>query len=242
MASRPPLVLLHGFPMDARIWAGVGDVGASVTTPSLSDFTHQYGRRREAFTIDDLADAVHEVIGRFGRRCVVGGLSMGGYVALSLAERYPADLAGLVLLDTKATADDAAARANRDRMIDLSRREGAGAIAEEMEPKLLARSTGAEVRQQFRRMANQDASTLIGCLTAMRDRPDRSAVLGRITVPTLCVVGAHDQATPPAVVEEMRRQVPTARPLAVVGDAGHIPPLENPAVTAGVLREFIASL
>lgn len=242
MRSHPPLVLLHGFPMDGRIWHGLGDLGAPESLPSLSDFTEHYDGQPGPFTVDDLADAVHAMVGRLGRPCVVGGLSMGGYVALSLADRYPADLAGLVLLDTKATADDAAGRANRDRMI-AGVRDGSADVASTMAPKLLSPTASGQTRDAFRRMASAvPADTLVHCLAAMRDRPDRSAVLPRITVPTLCVVGEHDQATPPAVVDDMRRQIPTARPLAVIPGAGHIPPLENPAATAAVLRAFLASL
>ncbi len=76
----------------------------------------------------------------------------------------------------------------------------------------------------------------------MRDRPDRTAALARIAVPTLCVVGADDAATPPAVVEDMRRQIPGADPLAVIPDAGHVPPMENPAAVSDVLRRFLARL
>ncbi len=241
--DRPPLVLLHGFPMDSRIWADLGGLPVTPTLPSLYEFTHSSGRTPDTpFTIDDLADAVHGVVAWLGRPCVVGGLSMGGYVALSLADRHPADLAGLVLFDTKATADDAAARQDRDWMIDVALRFGAGPIAAQMEPRLLARLTGPAVRRRFHEMAQWRREMLAHALAALRDRPDRTAALARVTVPALCVVGAHDEATPPAVVEDMRRQIPTARPLVVIPDAGHIPPMENPAAVTDALRAFLRSL
>ncbi len=85
------------------------------------------------------------------------------------------------------------------------------------------------------------AATLVQALAALRDRPDRTAALARIAVPTLCVVGADDAVTPPAVVEDMRRQIPGADPLAVIAGAGHVPPMENPAAVNAVLRTFIVN-
>ena len=242
MADRIPLVLLHGFPMTNVIWDKV----------SWGSPAHLRGFGPHPadgpFSIDDLADDVHQVIVELNgqqpdRRCALGGLSMGGYVALSVAERYPDDLSALVLFDTKATADDAATQARRDEMIDLAHTGGAAAIAAAMEPKLLSPSTPASVREKFRRMASGIApQTLAWALAAMRDRPDRSAALARLAVPTLCVVGEDDAATPPAVVEDMRRQIPGADPLAVIPAAGHIPPMENPAEVFDVLRQFLGRL
>ena len=244
MRARPPLVLLHGFPMTTVIWQAM--TGCPVVPVAFRGFG---GVPADGpFTIDDLADDVHRAAGDLnaappGARCVLGGLSMGGYVALSVAERYPDDFSALVLFDTKATADDAAARAKRDEMIELADAGGAAAIAAAMGPKLLAPAAPADVRERFRSMADRiPVQPLMWALAAMRDRPDRTAALGRIAVPTLCVVGADDAATPPAVVEDMRRQIPTAGPLAVIPDAGHVPPLENPAATSAVLRAFLASL
>ena len=243
--DRVPLVLLHGFPMDRRLWTAVAvalaDV-AEVVPLDLRGFGTSADDR--PFSIDALADDVHRWVD--GQPCVLGGLSMGGYVALSVADRYPADLAGLVLFDTKATADDAAARAKRDEMIAVARAGGSAAVADAMVPKLLspaAPAASADASAALRRMATAvPVDTLVHALLAMRDRPDRTAALARITVPTLCVVGADDAATPPAVVEDMRRRIRTAAPLAVIPSAGHVPPLENPAAVTAVVRSFLASL
>ncbi len=241
MADRVPLVLLHGFPMDRRIWTAQADALADLAEVVPLDF-RGFGTSADdrPFSIDDLADDVHRWVD--GQPCVLGGLSMGGYVALSVADRYPGDLAGLVLFDTKATADDAAARAKRDEMIALAAAGGAGAITAEMEPKLLSAAASDAIRARFRRMANGvPPATLARALAAMRDRPDRTDVLGRIGVPTLCVVGADDAVTPPAVVEALRRQIPGAE-LAVIDGAGHVPPVENPAAVNAVLRPFLTRL
>ena len=236
-----PLVLLHGFPMDRRIWNGLATGLADVARMVPVDL-RGFGQSPATgpFTIDDLADDVHHLIDRIGQPCVVGGLSMGGYVALSLAERYPADLRGLILFDTKATADDAAAKVKRDEMIALARTAGPAAVADQMVPKLLSPVASAATVAAVRAMAESlSAAAIEHALLAMRDRPDRSAILRRIAVPTLCVVGEHDQPTPPAVMDAMRRQVPKADPLVVIPAAGHLSPMEQAAAVAEAIRRFI---
>jgi pimeloyl-ACP methyl ester carboxylesterase len=242
MADLIPLMLLHGFPMDRRIWDGLvnglSDV-ARVVTVDLRGF----GEAPDTgpFTIDDLADDIHWLIERIGQPCVVGGLSMGGYVALSLVDRYPSDLRGLILFDTKATADDAAASAKRDEMIDLARTEGAVTVADQMVPRLLSPRADAAVLSAVRAMAEAvPATTITHALAAMRDRPDRSAVLSRIVVPTLAIVGADDLATPPVVVDAMRRQIPGAE-LVVIPDAGHLTPMEQPTAVTAAVRGFLCA-
>ncbi len=240
MADLIPLVLLHGFPMDRRIWAaqvaGLGDVARVVAV----DFRGS-GESPDTgpYTIDALADDVHWLIERIGQPCVVGGLSMGGYVALSLAERHPSDLRGLILFDTKATADDAPGKAKRDEMIALAESGGATAVAREMVPKLLSPKASSDVTAAVRAMAKSVSTRAIQhALAAMRDRPDRTAVLPRIVVPTLAVVGADDATTPPAVVDAMRQQIAEAE-LVVIPDAGHLTPMEQPAAVTEAVRGFL---
>jgi pimeloyl-ACP methyl ester carboxylesterase len=239
---RIPLVLLHGFPMDGRIWDDQVNGLADVALVTPVDLFNLRAARAGPFSIDDLADGVHRVVGDADQPCVLGGLSMGGYVALSVADRYPADVRGLVLFDTKATADDAAARRGRDAMIDLARTGGTEAVADAMLPKLLSPRAPSDVVDAMRRiMTSLRPDTIAHALAAMRDRPDRTGVLARIAVPTLAIVGADDGPTPPAVVDAMRRQIRGAE-LAVIPDAGHVTPIEQPTAVNDALRRFLASL
>src|SRR5688572_5793193 len=99
-----PLVLLHGFPLDSRIWkeqvASLSD-RFRVITPDLRGFGRS--KSNEPFTMESLADDVHALLADIGALpAILGGLSMGGYVALAYAKKYPTDLLGLMLIDTKA--------------------------------------------------------------------------------------------------------------------------------------------
>ena len=88
--------------------------------------------------IVDLLDSLHV------HEAVIGGLSMGGYVALALFRHAPRYIRGLVLADTRADADTPAAVAGRQRMLALVREHGPAAVADEMMPKLLAKRRRCE--------------------------------------------------------------------------------------------------
>ena len=171
---------------------------------------------------------------------VIGGLSMGGYVALALYRRAPERFAGLLLADTRAEADSEQARANRKRLIVLAGASGPSAIADDMVPKLLGATTQAArpgVSHLVRQMIGDTTVPAVqNALTAMMHRADSRDVLGTICVPTLIVVGEEDGLTPPEVHVQMASAIPGAR-LVRIPAAGHLSNLEQPqafneAVTA----------
>jgi pimeloyl-ACP methyl ester carboxylesterase len=198
-------------------------------------------------SIDAFADAVaahlddKEITGPV----TVGGLSMGGYVALAFARRHPARLAALVLADTKAEADDATARANRDRMIVLASSQPASAVVEQMLPKLLGPVTqrdNPEVVAAVRQLGSaQKPETIVAALKALRDRPDATPGLKDVKVPALVIVGQDDAITPPDVARKLADGLPRAR-LAVIDKAGHLANAEQPGAFNDVLMAFLAGV
>src|SRR6185437_5558270 len=239
----PTLVLLHAFPLDREMWrpqmAGLCGA-ANVVTLDLPGFGA--APVDEHFNVDSAADRVAAAT---TGPIVLGGLSMGGYVALAFARRHPDRLAGLVLADTRADPDDVASRTNRDRMIDLVREFGPAKVYEAMIPKLVAAETldgRPEVIAELKRIARrQSAAGMIGGLKALRDRPDATPGLAKIAVPTLILVGEHDSLTPPIMAEGMARLIPRSR-LVVIPGAGHLSNLENPAAFNAAIAEFLAKL
>jgi len=237
-----PLALLHGFPLDQRVWADQVDRLSSmcrVITPDLRGF----GKSTAGgpFSIESLADDIHELLRRIGALpCVLGGLSMGGYAALALAKKYPTDLRGLILIDTRAAADTPEGRRGRDAMIELARTEGAAAVADQMFPKMAA--PGARCGPRLRGIMEQcPAQTIQYALAAMRDRADYSDFLPSISVKTLLIFGAQDQITPAQIGQTMQQAIPNAM-LTVIADAGHMSSMEQPehvnSAIAGFLREL----
>jgi pimeloyl-ACP methyl ester carboxylesterase len=240
------LVLLHGFPLDRRVWeAQVEELSrdARVITPDLRGFGQS--KSNGPFTIEALADEVHALLADIGALpAVIGGLSMGGYVALAYAKKYPKDLRGLVLIDTKADADTTEGRAARDKMIALVREKGSAAVAEQMMPKMMAPDADKQrpaVAKQLR--AIMDACpplTIAHALAAMRDRPDRTGDLPSTPVPTLVIVGEHDAITPPDKAQAIVKDVPGAQ-LVTVRGAGHMSPMEQPQQVNDALRRFLST-
>jgi 3-oxoadipate enol-lactonase len=243
-----PVVLLHGFPLDSRMWAAqvpaLASAGYRVIAPDLRGFGQS--ESDQPFTIESLADDVHALLAGIGVLPVVlAGLSMGGYVALAYAKKYPADLRGLALLDTKAEADTPEGKEGRQKMIDVVRKDGAKAVADQMMPKMLAKDAAGQrpqVAQDLRRMMEEtDSKAIEHALGAMRDRPDRSGELGAIKVPTLVVVGDSDQITPPQGAEAMAKKIPGAK-LETIRGAGHMSPMEQPEQVNRALTAFLDSM
>jgi pimeloyl-ACP methyl ester carboxylesterase len=239
-----PVVLLHGFPLDHRIFDEVAaDLAArwTVITPDLPGFGQSVPPR--AFSLQSLADELHEFFTELKiLPCVLGGLSMGGYASLAYARKYGSTLRGLLLIDTKAAADPPQAKENRNAMIQTVAHGGARAVAAQMLPKVLAPAAQDGVRDRARRIMEAcPAKTIEYASLAMRDRDDSTPMLSSIAAPTLIVVGADDAITPPAVAEEMRQAIPKAQ-LAIIAGAGHLSPMEQPKRVAAAIDRFLAAL
>jgi pimeloyl-ACP methyl ester carboxylesterase len=245
----PAVVLLHAFPLSRAMWrpqaeALQGDY--RVIAPDLRGFGGSRGFT-DAPSVETMADDVAALLDelKVAGPVVLGGLSMGGYVALAFARRHPARLRSLVLADTKADPDDAEGRANRDRLIAFAQNNPARAVIDQMLPKLLGAATTAQAPQVVEEVraiaARQTAAGIVGALKALRDRPDANPGLAAVAVPTLVLVGRDDTLTTPAKSEEMAARIPKAR-LVVIDGAGHLSNLEQPERFTAALRSFLQSL
>ena len=155
---------------------------------------------------------------------------MSGYVAFAIWRKAPARVAGLVLSNTRASADSAEGRVARDRMIDLVRREGPGAIANEMIPRLLGATTLREqpdLADAIRALIeSRTADEIVFLLQALRDRPDSTPLLSSITCPTVVVAGEEDVIVPVAEAEALHRAIAGSR-LMVLPAVGHLSSVES---------------
>jgi pimeloyl-ACP methyl ester carboxylesterase len=235
------LVLLHAFPLDAAMYADVADAfDGALLTPDLPGF----GGTRipdEDPSLDIYADHVARELDAAGLdRVVIGGTSMGGYTAMAFCRRHPKQVAGLALVDTKASADAASAAAGRRAMAQVMRDEGTTApLVENVYPKLLGVTTSmqraglaASVRASVH--AAPPAAAAWAQL-AMAERPDSLPTLAAMNVPALVVVGAEDVLSPPADASAMADVLPDGE-LVVIADAGHLTPLEAPVEVASALQ------
>jgi pimeloyl-ACP methyl ester carboxylesterase len=246
----PVVVLLHGFLFDRSMWSHQRSaVGAiyRVIAPDLRG--HGTSAAPEGiYTVDEMADDVIETLDwlQLNGPVVLGGLSMGGYVALSIAARYPSRVKGLMLISTRAAADSPEAARVRE---DLARQVEASGIAEAvvstMLPRLFARSTFEHhphlIARMHHLMAKTPARAVAGTLRGLAIRPDRTAQLPGITAPTLILASREDQLIPFEESEAMARAIPGAR-LVTIDGAGHVPPLENPKATDAAILGFLDSV
>src|SRR5579884_2341889 len=194
-----PVVLLHAFPLSHAMWRPQVEALRSdyrVIEPNLRGFGGS-DPFQGAPSIEAMADDVRTLVDALALQepVVLGGLSMGGYVALAFARKYPERLRGLILADTRAESDTPEAKANRNASIELVKAQGVGPLVEQLIPKLLGEQTRQQrpsVVDEVRRIGQaQSVPGVVGALAAMRDRPDAGAWLGRIAVPTLVIVGSE---------------------------------------------------
>jgi Predicted hydrolases or acyltransferases (alpha/beta hydrolase superfamily) len=146
-------------------------------------------------------------------------------------------LQSLILADSKAAADTPEARQGREAAISLVEKQGVAALLEKQLPRLLSVSASEGLRAEVRALGAQPADTVIAAIRALRDRPDRTAELPEIAVPTLVVVGNDDALSPPADARAMAAAMPNARVVEIPG-AGHLSNLENPDAFNAALKEF----
>jgi pimeloyl-ACP methyl ester carboxylesterase len=217
--SDTALVLLHAFPLDARMWDAVrGPLSERfrLVTPDLGDGPP---------SLDLAADDV--LAGIDAERFVLGGCSMGGYLAMAMLRKAPARISGLLFVDTKSAADTPEARAGRLAMAARAETDGVtGWLADAMLPNLVGTTTKqrrpAVLRTLRELIGSQPGSVVARAQRAMASRPDSTELLAQVTLPTLIIRGAED-----ALMAAGSVAAPGADVVELAG-CGHLPPVEDP--------------
>ena len=244
-SSDVPIILVHGFPLDKRMWeAQVESLSSEfrVITPDLRG----HGESQTAtgpYTMELLADDLNSFLNSLNlQRVALGGFSMGGYVVFSFYRKYAERVESLMLLDTKPQPDSDEAKKGREDMAQLAEREGAAPIAERLIPRLLSSDTVSnrqDVVDKVNMMITEcSVEGIAGDLRGMALRSDSSDLLPTIDVPTLIVVGDQDAITPPAESQMMASIIPNAT-LVEISGAGHLSNLENPTEFNKAIADFM---
>ena len=248
-SGEPALVLLHAFPLHSGMWAPqLEHLSAQrrVIAPDLLGFgASDAPESMFRYTMVGYADLVAGLLDALGlRRVVLGGLSMGGYVAFAFLREYADRVAALILADTRAGADTTEAFERRTDQQDQVARIGTVALIETLLGGLLSehtRTNRLELVERIRRLMANPPAGFIGALEAMKFRPDATEDLAKISVPTLVVVGEDDSLAPPEVARDMQERIAGAE-LVVLPRAGHLSNLEAAdefnAAVAGFLRRL----
>ena len=247
--SGVPMLLIHGFPFYSRMWAGQLEQlsgSARLLVPDLPGFGDSPGGEGKP-SVDQYAEDCMAVLDALDimEPVVIGGLSMGGYIALAAARLVPLRIRGLILVSTRAGADSAEGKAGRDKTIAQVKERGASVVTESMYPKLLSpemyqsKPAIAAELQEIMKGATPDG--VVGALTAMRDRPDSTSLLPNLHMPVLIIHGKDDQVIPRSEAEALAKEIPTNE-LHLIDKAGHLPNLEQPDEFNRVVMKFLSKL
>lgn len=243
--SGPAVVLLHGYPFNRSLWRD--QVSAlrddfRVIVPDLRGHGESAVTSGTA-TMEAMANDVAALLDLLDiSQATIGGLSMGGYVALAFSRLFPARVQSLVLAATRAQADTDEAKQNRAVQAEKARTEGMKGIADMMLPKLLIPETVAKRPEVVKHVRGMMASTnpegAAAALQGMALRQDQTSFLPQIKAPTLILVGREDVITPVADSELMHREISGSQ-LRVIENAGHVVNLERPEEFNRALSEFL---
>ncbi len=242
-----PILFIHGFPLDRTMWRRLMSplTGWKRIAPDLRGFGMNEALS-DPPTIASYGDDLVTLLNQMGEEpAVICGLSMGGYIAFDLVRRFPERVRALILANTRAASDDDATREGRDATARLVKNDGLDALVGVLLPKILApesHSTQPQVVDHVRTMIKSASIPgVVAALAAMRDRPDSTALLSEIQVPTLVVSGRQDAIIPAAESKQMAEAIPNAH-YTVIPDAGHLTPVEQPIATGRVVGEFLEAI
>ena len=245
----PTMILLHGFPLDHRQWLPqLRHLSAyyRVIVPELRGFGRSTLTEQD-YSIAELAEDVEQVRLHFApeQTIVLGGLSMGGYVALEYWRQFAPRLSGLILANTKPDADAPAAREARLEMVQRAQRSGSWAAVSGMLPKLLTAenlSARAEIFNAVESMLQScSVAAVTHAQTAMAERQDFIHHLPAITTPTLVLTGEQDSIAPPEATRKWAAVIPNST-CHVLPPAAHLTPLEAADEFNQRVHEFVQHL
>lgn len=239
--NKPVIVFINSLGTDFRIWRDV-IVRLAGSYPLLTYDKRGHGLSDVGQAPYSIEDHVDDLIGLLGHLKVSGavvcGLSVGGLIAQGLYARRPDLVKALILCDTAHKVGTAEMWAARIAAIE----EGglAGIVDGVMERWFTPAFRNHDPAYPGYRnmMLRQPVEGYTGTCAAIRDADYTEAAV-RIAVPTLCVVGDQDGATPPDLVLSLAKLVPGAR-YEVIKDAGHIPCVEQPEMLTTIIEAFLA--
>jgi 3-oxoadipate enol-lactonase len=249
VGSGPPIILLHGYPFNRSMWREQAEMLREhyrVITTDLRGHG-ETSATQEPATIAEMVQDVAALLDKLEiKHVILGGLSMGGYVALAFYRRFGQErVRALILADTRSQADTPEARRNREEQAEKILKQGMSSIADDFLKKVLTPATLSqhpEITERVREMiVTTKAQGAAAALRGMAARPDQTDFLPEIIAPVLIIVGSEDQLTPPVDAEMMRSKIPGSR-LEIIEGASHLSNLERPAEFNRAVKNFLDAL
>jgi 3-oxoadipate enol-lactonase len=235
-----PLVLVHGFPLDSSSWNEIIpflEDKFDIVTPDLRGFG-QSTTIASPHSMSDMADDLAGLLDHLGiGKTAMAGHSMGGYVALAFAKKYPNRVIGLGLVSSQAAGDPPERKQGRYKTAADVAEKGVGVVVEAMTPKL---SADPRVQTFVRGVIEKQSNDgVIGALKAMAEREDLTSILSSFEFPFVLIHGDGDALIPIDRSKEIKTMIPSAKLVELKG-AGHMPMMEFAKETAAGVK-FLAA-
>ena len=241
-----PIVLIHGFAGSKLYWEKV--------FLSLSEYNRViaidlpgHGKSTmgvEKYSIEDMADLIKGLQNQLGlEKVTMFGHSLGGYITLAFAEKFPQYLNGFSLVHSTANPDSDEAKAGRESNAKKVLEEGLDSFINGLSQKLFSPANSEVNVQDIQTTVKIGMSTsvqgVVSALLAMRDRPNRNYVLEETELPVLLIAGEQDQIIPPDKTFTVNK--PNIQQSMIKG-AGHMSMFEQPAELVRAMEDFLANI
>ncbi len=232
------LVLLHGHGVDSKIWEPL--------STKLSDYqvlTPDYSSEVAYQSIEAYADWLYQWLISVGvEKCTLLGHSMGGYITLAFAEKYPDLLEGFGLFHSTAYADDEAKKEQRKKTLAFMENHGAAAFIRQSGPNMYAEEFAEKnpelVKNHVERYSQLPTDAVITGFKAIMNRPDRTHILSETSLPVLFIFGKQDKL----IVFEKNiglSELPPKASTVILTEAGHMGMIEDTDACADSIKTFL---
>jgi pimeloyl-ACP methyl ester carboxylesterase len=240
-----PVLLVHGFGEDGTVW---NDLVAFLKASFLLIVPDLPGSGKSELTEDMSMEGMAAIVKMIAdqesaeQTCCIIGHSMGGYITLAFAEKYPEAINGFALFHSTAFADSDEKKETRRKGIGFIKERGAFEFLKTATPNLFAEKTRKEqpglINKQIASLRYFSSQALIAYYEAMIARPDRTAVLRQAKTPVLFIIGEEDAAIPMADVLR-QTHLPEKSWIYILADCGHMGMLEKPVECNQIIRSFL---
>lgn len=246
--GKVPIIFLHGFPFDKSMWKSQLDALKASNRVIACDI-RGFGQSSDEDTMlsidlfaEDLIDFMNEL--RI-EKAIICGLSMGGYITLNAARRFPDRFEALILCDTQCNADNDDVKAKRQSAIEGIEENGPAEFNEKFLLSVFHKDSITKKEslvKDLRKVVNANTpNIIINGLNAISQRSETCSVLDKIEVPTLIICGRDDQVTPLTQSEAMHSQIEDSV-LRIIENAGHVSNLEQTEDFNTQVIDFLAML
>jgi 3-oxoadipate enol-lactonase len=242
------IIFVHGFPYDHTMWdKQIDDLKSNyfcVTYDIRGLGQSPIGDGQ--YTIESFVDDLEVIINELKlEKPVLCGLSMGGYISLRAVERNEANYSGLILCDTRSSADTDEGKIKRADNIKKINVLGVKQFVSDFVPMCFSVKSITDSNEEYSKVLNKSLNSnaigVKGSLLAMAGRTDTTSYLSKIKIPALLLCGEDDRLTPPDAMELIAGQIPNSQ-FEIVPNAGHMAPIENASFVTNKIKKFLSKI